>query len=139
MKNVFAKVISRGNFDLNGILKNIDAYHVEGKLNDEERAELIAMARGDAKAPVNPAEEIPKLWTEVKALQNALARLVGSGDDGGADAEDVPEYQQPTGAHDAYFNGNVIRWNGKTYTCVAPIGVACVWSPDVMPGYWQVM
>lgn len=24
-----------------------------------------------------------------------------------------------------------------TLQCIAPDGVACVWSPDVMPGYWE--
>lgn len=28
---------------------------------------------------------------------------------------------------------------GKVYECTAPEGVACVWSPEVMPGYWTVV
>ncbi len=138
MKNVFAKVISRGNFDLNGILKNIDAYHIEGKLTDEERAELVAMARGDAKAPVNPAEEIPKLWEAIRQLREMVGEENGEIEEG-IDEQDVPEYVQPVGAHDAYYSGDVVKHNGNLYLCVAPDGVACVWSPDVMPGYWQVM
>lgn len=138
MKNVFAKVIARGNFDLNGILKNIDAYHIEGKLTDEERAELVAMARGDAKAPVNPTEEIPKLWETIRQLRKMVAEKNGEIEEG-VDEADAPEYVQPAGAHDAYYNGDVVKYNGKLYLCVAPDGVACVWSPDVLPGYWQVM
>ncbi|MBR3765032.1 MAG: hypothetical protein IKK57_10860 [Clostridia bacterium] len=138
MKNVFAKVIARGSFDLNGILKNIDAYHIEGKLTDEERAELVAMARGDAKAHVNPAEEIPKLWEAIRQLRKMLAEKNGEIEEG-VDEADVPEYVQPSGAHDAYFRDDMVKYNGKLYLCVAPDGVACVWSPDVMPGYWQVM
>lgn len=138
MKNVFAKVIDRGNFDLNGILKNIDAYHIEGKLTDEERAELVAMARGDAKATVNPSEEIPKLWAAIRELREEIADKAGE-IEGGIDEQDVPDYVQPTGAHDGYYYGNLVRYNGKLYMCNAPEGVVCVWSPEVMPGYWQVM
>lgn len=138
MKNLFAKVIARGSFDLNGILKNIDAYHIEGKLTDEERFELIAMARGDAKAPVNPTEEIPKLWEAIRQLRMMLAEKNGEIEED-VDEADVPEYVQPSGAHDAYFRDDMVKYNGKLYLCVAPDGVACAWSPDVMPGYWQVM
>lgn len=138
MKNVFAKVIARGSFDLNGILKNIDAYHIEGKLTDEERAELVAMARGDAKAHVNPAEEIPKLWEAIRKLRKMLAEKNDEIEEG-VDEADVPEYIQPSGAHDAYFRDDMVKYNGKMYLCVAPDSVACVWSPETMPGYWQVM
>lgn len=138
MKSVFAKVISRGNFDLNGLLKSIDTYHVEGKLTDEERAELVAMARGDAKAHVNPAEEIPKLWEAIRQLREEIADKNGE-IEGGIDEQDVPEYVQPTGAHDGYYYGDLVRYNEVLYMCNAPEGVVCVWSPDVMPGYWQVM
>ena len=44
---------------------------------------------------------------------------------------------RPTGAHDAYYNGDKVTYNGKHYVCIAPDGTACVWSPDVYPSYWQ--
>ena len=34
MKAIFENVIRRGGYDLTGLLKNIDRYHVEGKLTD---------------------------------------------------------------------------------------------------------
>ena len=46
MKTVFEKVIRRGGYDLGGLLQRIDEYHVEGKLTDGEREELMGMARG---------------------------------------------------------------------------------------------
>lgn len=138
MKNVFAKVIARGNFDLNGILKKIDECYIEGKLTDEERAEIVAMARGVAKAPVNPTEEIPKLWEAIRQLREEIAEKNGEIEDG-IDEQDVPEFAQPTGAHDGYYYGDLVRYNGVLYMCNAPEGVVCVWSPDVMPGYWKVM
>ena len=138
MKNIFLSVIRRGNFDLNGILKRIDEYHVEGKLSDDERAELIAAARGDATPGMDVKQEIQILWAAVRELAAKIAAGSGEADEG-IDEADVPEYQAPTGAHDAYYYGSICRYGDKLYMCIAPEGVACVWSPDVMPGYWQVM
>lgn len=138
MKNIFLSVIRRGNFDLNGILKRIDEYHVDGKLTDEDRAEVIAEARCYATPGVNPTNEIQMLWAAVKKLTARVDALEGGSPDGGSDTT-AKDFVQPTGAHDAYIAGDMVSYNGKTYTCIAPEGVACVWSPDAMPGYWQVM
>ena len=48
MKAIFENVIRRGGYDLTGLLKNIDRYHVEGKLTDAEREELYSEARSEA-------------------------------------------------------------------------------------------
>lgn len=138
MKSIFDKVIARGGYDLNGILKRIDEYHIEGKLTDEDRVHLIAAARGDATPDMDVKAEIQMLWAAVRELQAEIADKNGEVE-GGIDEADVPEYVTPTGAHDAYYNGSICRYNGQLYMCVAPDGVACVWSPDAMPGYWQVM
>lgn len=138
MKSIFDKVIARGGYDLNGILKRIDEYHIEGKLTDEERVHLIAAARGDATPDMDVKAEIQMLWAAVRALQAEVADKNGEIEEG-IDEKDVPEFVTPTGAHDAYYNGSICRYNGQLYMCIAPDGVACVWSPDAMPGYWQVM
>lgn len=26
---------------------------------------------------------------------------------------------------------------GSVYTCIAPAGVVCTWSPDEYPAYWE--
>ena len=138
MKSIFDKVIARGNYDLNGILKRIDEYHIEGTLSDDERQHLIAAARGDATPGMDVKQEIQLLWAAVRELQAELAEQGGEAE-GGINEEDVPEFETPTGAHDAYYYGSVVRYNDKLYMCIAPDGVACVWTPDAMPGYWQVM
>ena len=143
MKNIFEQVIARGGYNLDGILRRIDEYHVEGKLSDDERTHLIAAARGDAAPQLDMVAEVQHLWAEIGRLREEIATIKAGGSTGsddvedGVDAESVPEYVQPTGAHDAYYNGAVVRWGGEVYVCVAPEGVACVWSPEVMPGYWE--
>lgn len=137
MKNIFLTVIRRGGYDLSTMLNRIDEYHITGKLSDAEHDELVSAARGDATPGVNAEDEIQRLWAVVYDLTRRMAILEGGvvEDDSGS----VAEYVQPTGAHDAYFYGMVVSYNGKTYKCIAPEGVACVWSPDVMPGYWEVL
>lgn len=46
-------------------------------------------------------------------------------------------WEQPTGAHDAYYKGDGITWKGEKYDCIAPDGVAVVWNPDEYPAYWH--
>lgn len=136
MKEIFLTVIRRGSYDLTGILRRIDEYHIDGKLTDTEREELIAAARGDATPGVDPTSEVQKLWAEVRALTARVAKLEGTADSTGS-AGDVPEYVNPTGAHDAYYAGALVKYNGRVYKCIAPDGMACAWSPDVMPAYWE--
>ena len=36
-----------------------------------------------------------------------------------------------------YYRGDKVRFEDVLYTCVAPAGVVCVWSPAEYPAYWQ--
>lgn len=139
MYNIFDTVIRRGGYDLGGIINKINAYHVEGKLTDEEREQLTAAARGEAAPQLNAAGEVQQLWAAVRALEQRVAALEGGAQGGDAAEENIPAYKAPTGAHDAYYNGSRVVYADKVWLCVAPEGVACVWAPDVMPDYWQVM
>ena len=73
MKTIFENVIARGDYDLAGLLKKIDGYHIEGRLSDDERDELYEKARTGA----NPAEsvdvlaKIAELERRVKALEES--------------------------------------------------------------------
>ena len=50
MKELFEQVIALKNYDLKALLTNIDQYHIEGRLTDEERQELTQAAREGATA-----------------------------------------------------------------------------------------
>lgn len=133
-RNTMEFTITHGKFDLEHILEAVETYYIEGKLNAADREALIAMAREKAQTPVVAQDEIPRLWGEINAIKTRLANLEGGGADGGNDGE-WPEYVQPTGAHDAYYSGDRVTFDGRRYLCVA--SGACVWSPDVMPGAWE--
>lgn len=48
----------------------------------------------------------------------------------------IPEFVQPTGAHDAYNTGDRVSYNGKVYESVINSNV---WSPDAYPQGWKVI
>ena len=135
MYEVTKNVIQTGSFELTDILAKIDTLWLQGSLTDAERLELNEMARGKADpsnsfAPLQ--DQIDALAARVKALEDAAKPA-----DPETPVEEYPAYVQPTGAHDTYHNGDKVTYNGKRYICIAPEGVAVVWSPDTYPAYWQ--
>lgn len=130
MKNIFEAVISRGSYDLAGLLANIDKYHIEGKLSDADRDALYAEARDKATASesINVLDKLAELEERVRALEEAGSTTGTTGDTSAA-----PEYQ----VGKWYHAGDRVTHEGKVYTCTAPSGVVCVWSPTEYPAYWQ--
>lgn len=133
IKGIFEQTILRGGFDLAEMLERIDLYNVEAKITDEERESLYALARQHAAPQYNYDAEIEALWAAIRELQQ------GQQSGGTTPSEEWPEYVQPQGAHDAYYNGDKITFNGVRYVCTVPQGIACVWSPAVYPAYWEVV
>ena len=52
------------------------------------------------------------------------------------DTPDVPEFVQPTGAHDAYKLGDRVLYNGQVYESLMD---GNVYSPDAYPAGWQLV
>ena len=48
--------------------------------------------------------------------------------------ETIPDFVQPTGAHDAYKKGDKVRYNGKIYESLID---ANTYSPDAYPAGWK--
>ena len=127
MKSIFENVIKRGGYDLADIITKIDTYHVEGKISDAERDELYTLARVRPEAKLNAEEEIFALWKAIRALEAKVNG--GEGTD-----ETIPEFVQPTGAHDAYMRGDKVTYNGVVYRSVEDNNV---WSPYMLPSAWE--
>ena len=126
MKTIFENVIARGDYDLAGLLKKIDGYHIAGRLSDDERDELYEKARTGA----NPAESVDVL-AKIAELERRVKALE-EGQDSGTGSNDVPEYE----VGKWYYKDDKVMYDGKEYTCIAPDGVVCVWSPAEYPAYW---
>lgn len=125
MRTIFEQVIARGDYDLTAMLQNIDRYHIEGKLTDEDREALYALAREGAQPVYDYAAEIEAIWAAIHALQGQTP-----------DPDEWPEFVQPTGAHDAYGVGEQVTYNGQRYRCKL---ANCVWSPDAYPDAWELV
>ena len=125
MRTIFEQVISRGDYDLTAMLQNIDRYHIEGKLTDEDRESLYALAREGAQPVYDYAAEIEAIWAAIHALQGQTP-----------DPDEWPEFVQPTGAHDAYGVGAQVTYNGQRYRCKL---ANCVWTPDAYPDAWELV
>jgi len=131
MFEIFKAVITRGGYDLNGILKRIDSYHVEGKLTDAERDQLYALARNKANpsGSMDVLEKLQELDERVRALEQA-------GKDNATDSDTTEAVEEYIGGK-WYRTGDQVKFDGKLYTCIAPEGTVCVWSPAEYPAYWE--
>ena len=126
MKEMFEQVIQMKNYDLKTLLDRIDQYHIEGRLTDEERLDLIMQARKGAEPEYDYAGEINALWAAVRALQQNVSPPT--------EEDEWPEFVQPIGAGTAYQVGDKITFRGEKYICIL---AHCVWSPADYPAGWQ--
>lgn len=53
----------------------------------------------------------------------------------GLDAEGYPIWSKPTGAHDAYNNGDIVDYNGTLYKSLMD---GNVYSPEEYPAGWEI-
>lgn len=141
MYEVFKNVILGGDYDLTALKQRINTAWAGSKISDAEREELNRLAEQGAK-PENSYASADRLVEQalkrIADLEERVAALEGGSSDG--EPVEYPDWRQPTGAHDAYHNGDKMTYtDGKQYVCIAPEGVAVVWAPDVMPSYWQVV
>lgn len=156
MFEIIKNVINEGRYALNDILTKIDIIWIQGDLTDDEKTNLVNMAREHALpensfAPVQMqidvlAAQVTALKSEIElhakrieALNTTISNLGGEVTEPEVPVEEeYPSYVQPTGAHDAYHRGDKITFtDGKKYECIAPEGVAVVWDPATYPAYWQ--
>ena len=138
-KQSFEVIINSDNFDLTELTSRINFYHIKGDLTDEDRQELLEMARGKAQdtVTIDTRNEILEVWTRISALENrvtALENSQGGGGDEPTPADEWPEFVQPTGAFNAYQIGDKVTYQGKHYTCLI---ANCLWAPDIYPLGWQ--
>ena len=139
MHDTIKDVINSGRYELNDMLHKIDTLWVKGDLDDDQRDELVELARENATpeqtyAPIQ--EQIDQAFAQISALDTRIKALeAGGSEPTDPEPEEWPEWVQPTGAHNAYSNGDKITYNGKHYISTMD---GNVWSPDAYPAGWQV-
>lgn len=147
MYETIKKVIESGRFELSDILKKIDTIWLQGDITDEQKTELVQLAQENANpensyAPLQ--EQIDKLFKtteelkqDIKVLSDKVTKLEGGEIEPEPPTDEYPEYKQPIGSHDAYYNVDKVTFKGKKYLCIAPENYAVVWNPEEIPSYWQ--
>lgn len=140
MYSIIKEVLIKGNYELVDVLNKINKLWIEGSLTEEERDELVNLARSNAN-PENSytenTQQIANLWEYYQQLDTRLSKLENSQDVEPTEPEDEwPEFVQPSGAHDAYKTGNRIMFQGKKYICKLD---GCVWDPLVYPQGWELV
>ena len=129
MYSIVKNVLNQGGYDLTAIIKKIDTLWLQGKLTDEQRDELTETARNTADVQYSV-----DVLTKLEELDKRLTVLEKSdGDTSGEDTAEYPEYV----VGKWYYNGDKCSFEGKTYKCIAPDDVVCVWSPKDYPAYWE--
>lgn len=128
MRIIFEQVIRRGGYDLAEMLRNIDLYHIEGKLTDEDREALYDLARGGAKPQYDLSAEIELTWEAIHEINDKI-----SGEIDPPPEEEWPEWEQRQGAHDAYQVGDKVTYKGKRYICK----MITTYAPDIYPDAWE--
>lgn len=123
MFEIVKNVIGTGRYELTALLGKIDTLWVQGDLTDEQRDELVGLARGsaDIENSVDIIGKLAELEARIAALENP-----------GEETEEYPAYI----VGKWYYNGDKITYNGKRYVCAAPSGAVCTWNPDEYPVYW---
>lgn len=140
MYSILKNVIISGDFTLDTMLTKIQTMWAQSRINEEEMEELTDLAREKA----SPSSDIDfkNLVLEhdqkIRELKEALFLLQESlgkdePDDQEVEVENIAEFA----VGKIYYKDDVVRFNGKTYACVAPEGAVCVWSPSDYPVYWE--
>lgn len=78
MYQIIKNVITSGRYELNDILGKIDTIWVQGDLTDNQRTELIDLARENADPAASYAplqDQIDQAFAQIKALSERVALL----------------------------------------------------------------
>lgn len=139
MYQIIHDVITSKRYELRDMLSKIDTIWVQGDLTDEQREELVELARDNADPAASYAplqEQINQAFAQIKALADRVAKLeAGETPEPAPEPEEWPAWVQPTGAHDCYNTGDKVTYNGKHYVSKLD---GNVWSPDAYPAGWEV-
>lgn len=140
MYSTIKSVIESGRYELNDMLTKIDTIWLQGGITDEQKDELVELAREKADPAQSYAplqEQIDQAFAKISALESRVSVLeAGETPEPVPGTEGWPQWVQPTGAHDAYNTGDKVTYNGKHYQSTIN---GNVWSPDAYPAGWQLV
>lgn len=138
MYEVIKNVIENTSFELKDILYKINKMWIESAITEEEKTELDSLARENANTDnsIDVLNKIKELDLKIQGHEARITKLENA---------ETEEPEEPTEeiTYPAYvpgkwyYRGDNCSENGKNYTCIAPEGQVCVWSPTGYPAYWE--
>ena len=108
-----------------------DAYNI-GDIVEYKGILYKSLIDGNVWAP----DVYPRGWQEYDASTSTEPSTPDPGTETPTEPSepDYPDFVQPTGAHDAYKKGDIVRYNGKLYQSLID---GNAYSPDAYPQGWQ--
>lgn len=137
MYSVIKSIIESGNFELSDMLNKIEVMWLKGSITDEEKDELIQLARdnADVSQSVDVMTKLIDLDQRIVTLEKQVAQLLADAPETDPKPVEYPEYEDGKW----YYKDDTITFNGKKYICIASEGQVCTWSPAGYPSYWQLV
>lgn len=127
-------IASRTYTDSNALIAKIQRLYIEGTLTESQYTELRTMlAEQNPVKTYDVESELDRVWVELRRIASIVDNMPEPTPEP-EPSEDVPDWVQPTGAHDAYQKGDKVRYNGNVYESLID---GNVWSPDAYPAGWQ--
>lgn len=141
MYNVFKQVIEDKNYKLGEIVKKINTIWVEEGFSDEQREELIELARKNANIGAETPEMIEMLRSlseDVEGLKERVEKLENGEPVTPPIEEEYPAWKPWDGLSKDYQKDAKVSHNGKKY--ISTYDGQNIWEPGV-PGiderYWS--
>lgn len=138
IKNV---ILNHTYTDLNKLLAKIKRIWIEENITDEEYNQLINLTLNNI--PVKNYDiqvQIDKLWAAIHKLESNSNNNSNNNQSNNEEPENsidnIPEFIQPTGAHDAYQQNDMVTYNGAIYISLIN---GNVWAPDIYPAGWRLI
>ena len=128
MYDTLWNIIQSGDYDLPDITRKIDIFYAEGKISDDQRADLLEQVTEHA----DPERERPD-WAEmVERLAErvtALEARLDAGEGEIPDSDKIPAWRPWDGLSALYAKGDKVAHNGKTW--VSLVDNNC-WEPGII-------
>ena len=133
MFDLIRNIILTGRFELSDLMNKIDTLWLQGSLTDAQKSAAIALAREKTTPDMGYAGIEARMKNCEEQIALILSHLFGENVQ-----DEYPAWQQPTGAHNAYYTGSKMTFtDGKRYVCIAPADYAVTYGPDLLPDMWQ--
>ena len=114
MFETLRQLISVGGYRLDDMLLRIDTMYASGRLDDDERTQLIDLAQTNADQDML----LPSLEERVSNLEQRVSTLETAGEPIPGGDDEVPEWVRPTSKDTMYNKGDLVMFNGKKYKCL---------------------